>query len=241
MENIPKRSLALDLGLSGKSAFSCVEMVGDDPWKLRQCLQTSMSDVSTPEVENHLLRWYSQLDPQIVVLECNGPGSVLLSYLSLHHPNMPILALDVGHPAIDLPIWDDIVLTGSEFSNIRAQEFWLVKLLIKQHRLKLGWEDAELFAQLTSLRWETDKTKGERIKLETKKGMRIHYYHSALESERGSRSPDKADALALSCFGYAMIVNQLTSGRNEQEDDIFQPYRDGFFPIGMTDLVEEIQ
>ena len=239
-QTAPLRALGCDIGRSGKTAFSCVEETGvGNSWTLRQCMQTSIVGISAPEVEQHIVRWFSILNPAIVVMEGNGPGGPASDYIILNNPQIPLLVVDTGLPGLDVPIWNNVVLSEKEFANVRAEMYWVVKLLLKERRLKFAYEDAELFGQLSSLPWELDKTKGERIKIASKRGLKLNYYHSELEGNPGSRSPDKADALALSCFGYAMVVGQ-TVGKKDDDDGIYMPDQDGFFPIGHVDLIEEL-
>lgn len=232
-------ALGLDLGRSGKTAFSCVE--GAD-FHLRQCFSHAISSISAPDVEMELVKINSLLNPSLIVVEGDGPGGVFAEYAMLHHPELPLFTVFTGHPAIPLMLWQDIVLSEQEYINIRAEMYWIVRLLLRDSRLMFQYEDPELFAQLTSTQWDADKTRGDRIRIVPKKMMKISYYHSELEGNPGSRSPDKADALALSCLAYAILYSEGSAGRGtgEQSDDIIEPEEPGFFPIGLCpDIFED--
>ena len=232
-------ALGLDLGRSGKTAFSC--LAGPD-FRVRQIFQHAISSISAPEVEKELLKVYALMLPQLIVLESNGPGGVFAEFAMMHNPGLPIFMVDTSTPGFTLSLWDEKTLSEKEFLNIRAEMYWIVRLLLRDSRLKFGFEDPELFAQLSSTRWDADKGHGEKIKILPKSTMKINYYHSELEGNPGSRSPDKADALALSALAYALLYTEQAAGRSsgEQQDEIIDPLVDGMFPIGMTtDLFEE--
>ena len=231
--------LGLDLGRSGKTAFSGLE--GAD-FHVRQCFSHAISSISAPDVETELVKICGLLNPQLIVVEADGPGGVFAEYVMLHHPEIPLFTVHTGHPPIPLMLWHDIVLTEQEYVNIRAEMYWIVRLLLRDSRLMFQYEDPELFAQLTSTQWDADKIRGDRIRIIPKKMMRINYYHSELEGNPGSRSPDKADALALSCLAYAILYSEDHAGRQkgEQPDEIIEPEEAGFFPIGLSpDIFEE--
>ena len=231
--------LGLDLGRSGKTAFSGLS---GPNFRVRQVFQHAISSISAPEVEKELVKIYGMMMPQLIVLESNGPGGVFAEFVIQNHPSLPISMVDTSMPAFTLNIWDDIVLSDREYLNIRAQMYWIVRLLLRDNRLKFPYEDAELFAQLTSTQWDADKGHGEKIRIVPKKMMKINYYHSELEGNPGSRSPDKADALALSCLAYAILFDQQAGQQKggDQQDEIIDPLVDGEFPIGLTaDLFED--
>ncbi len=239
MERDGYMALGLDLGRSGKTAFSCV--TGLD-FQLRQCFSHTISSISAPDVETELVKINRLLSPDLIVVEGDGPGGVFAEFVMLHHPEIPLYTVFTGHPALSLALWDENVLSEQEYINIRAEMYWIVHLLLKNARLMFQYEDAELFAQLTSTQWDADKARGDRIRIVPKKMMKISYYHSELEGNPGSRSPDKADALALSCLAYAILYTDDNAGRQKggQSDDIIEPEEPGFFPIGLCpDIFED--
>lgn len=73
-----------------------------------------------------------------------------------------------------------------KFANRRAEAFWVLREELEAGRIDLDPADDELASQLLSLRWHLD-SKG-RILIESKEQMR----------KRGLRSPDHADAVAMS-------------------------------------------
>lgn len=232
-------TLGLDLGRSGKTAFSALE--GAD-FHVRQCFNHAISSISAPDVELELVKICGLLQPQIILVEADGPGGVFSEFVMQHHPEIPLLTVHTGYPAMPLLLWHDIILAEQEYLNIRAEMYWIVRLLLRDSRLMFQYEDPELFAQLTSTQWDADKGHGDKIRIVPKKMMRINYYHSELEGNPGSRSPDKADALALSCLAYAILYSEDHAGRHqgEQSDDIIEPEEPGFFPIGLCpDIFEE--
>ena len=213
MEHNGFMALGLDLGRSGKTAFSCVEGVN---FNLRQCFSHAISSISAPDVETELVKINSLLSPNLIVVEGDGPGGVFAEYVMLHHPELPLFTVFTGHPAMPLMLWQDIVLSEQEYINIRAEMYWIVRLLLRDSRLKFQYEDPELFAQLTSTQWDADKTRGDRIRILPKKQMRISYYHSELEGNPGSRSPDKADATVMAWFSGAKAITHAPQWSQEQ-------------------------
>jgi len=231
-------TLGLDLGRSGKTAFSVIE---GENFMVRQLLNYAISSISGPDVEKELLKFYGIYNPQVILLEANGPGGVFAEYVLKNSPSLPLITVDTSMPPIPLGLWNDIVLSEKEFLNIRAEMYWILHLLFRDQRLKLQYEDPELFAQLTSTQWGVDKTYGEKIRILPKKTMRINYYHSELEGDPGSKSPDKADALALSSFAYTLLYTEQDGSHGQEETaEMIEPTEDGFFPIGLSpDIYEE--
>lgn len=226
-------SIGCDLGRSGKTVITAIE---GEKFKLRLVQSLIVSSISAPEVESMLANVHATIGGQIVLVESTGPGGVFADYIAKNRPGIPIYTVDTSLPAIDLALWNDIVLTEKEFSNIRAEMFWIVRLLFRDQRISLPSEDPELFAQLSSMRWDLDKSRGERIRIEPKKYMKISYAASELEGYSASRSPDKADALALAVLGYTFLAQN--EGKENVVDEIIEPEVDGFFPIGA--LSEEV-
>ena len=227
-------SLGLDLGRSGHTALA---VVGGDNWRLRLINLDRYDSISAPEVETFVLRAYAQFAPQVIIIERNGPGGVFAELIAQRNPGIPIFAPDMGHPPIDLELWEGTQFIPDEYLNIRAEMYFILHSLLKYRRLKFPHEDSELFAQLSATEWEFDRTKAEKIKIKSKKGMQIHDNSSELEGIDFSRSPDKADALALACFGYALIAGDALS-EETQTNDVIDPAAPGIFNIGQIDLEE---
>ena len=228
-------SCGLDLGRSGKTAIAVIS--GTD-WHLRLIHLEEHSSISAPDVENAILRVYARFQPKVIILEMNGPGGVFAEFAVQKNPGLPLLTVDVSHPPIDLQLWPDFQFIPEEYLNIRAEEYFIVHYLLKHRRLKFPYEDAELFAQLSSTYWDLDKTKAEKIRLMPKKNMKVSDFSNELEGLSFSRSPDKADALAMACLGYALIASNEALDTGEQVNDVISPLSDGLFNIGEIDLEE---
>ena len=74
--------------------------------------------------------------------------------------------------------------------------------------------------------------------------MRFSSHVSELEGYDFSRSPDKADALALASLGYALLMQEIISdaqGPTQQEEEIIDPLIDGMFAVGATDIEFEYE
>jgi len=225
----------LDLGRSGKTAIA---VVSGENWHLRLIHLEEHSSISAPDVETAILRVYARFQPQVIILEMNGPGGVFAEFVVQKNPGLPLLTVDVSHPPVDIQLWEDFQFIPEEYLNIRAEQYFIVHYLLKHKRLKFPYEDAELFAQLSSTYWDLDKTKAEKIRLMPKKNMKVSDFTTELEGLSFSRSPDKADALAMACLGYALIASSDTLGEESQTNDVIQPLQDGYFDIGATDLEE---
>ncbi len=234
-------SLGVDLGRSGKTAFSV--LAGDETWHTRVLHMEDISSISAPEAERILNVLNSQYQPNIIIIEANGPGGVLAEFAVKNNPNLPLYAVFPDHPALDIYLWNDIVMTEREFLNLRAQNYFIIRYLFRDNRIVLPYEDPELFAQLTSTYWEADRIHSDKIKLTAKKQLRFSSHGSELEGYDFSRSPDKADALALAALGYAMLMQDEHAGSSgeAQEEEIIEPFSDGFFPIGATDIEIELE
>lgn len=228
-------SMGVDLGRSGHTA---IVVVGGENWHLRILHMERLDSITSPEVETLLMRAYASYNPQVIIVERNGPGGVFSEYLAVRNPGIPIIAPDMSHPPVDLELWGETQFIPDEYLNIRAEMYFIVHYLLKHRRLKFSHEDSELFAQLSATEWEFDRTKAEKIKIKSKKGMKIHDSSSELEDMDFSRSPDKADGLALACLGYALIASNEALDTGEQVNDVIQPISDGLFNIGGIDLEE---
>lgn len=230
-------SLGVDLGRSSKSAFCVIEGFG---WqKLKMVHLEALSSISAPEVEKITNELCYRFGVNLAVVESNGPGGVFAEFAMLHNPQLPLFSVDVGEPPIPLQLWDDLRMDEREYYNIRAENYFIVRHLFRAGKLKLAFEDTELFAQLTATYWDTDKTRSDKIKLMPKKNMRMSDFASELEGVQFSRSPDKADALALACLGYAILMqDELASQQGGQMDEIMQPTVEGYFDIGRAGIDE---
>lgn len=228
-------SLGVDLGRSGKTAF--VVLACQD-WRLHLFHMEEYNSISAPEVQKYLETAVARFDPAVIVMESNGPGGVLADYLYAAHPLWPLFAFDVSQPGFTFNLYEGLVFTTQEYLNIRAQEYMLIRQLLASRRLTFEYEDPELFAQLSSTYWDIDKTKSERIRLMPKRNMRVSNYTTELEGISFSRSPDKADALALACLGYALAAQEEGDflGTGGREDEIIEPDIPGLFPIGRADI-----
>lgn len=232
-------SLSVDVGRSGKSAFCVVAGKGWE--RLKVIHLEALSSISAPEVEAVMTRLYHQFNANIITVESNGPGGVFVDYAMLHNPSLPLFSVDVGDIPIKLYLWDEILIDDREYINIRAANYFIVRHLFRAGKLKLPYEDTELFAQLTATFWDADKTRGDKIKLMPKKNMRMSDFASELEGVQFSRSPDKADALALACLGYTILMqDDLLAARGGQEEEIIQPPdgNEGEFNIGEAGIEE---
>lgn len=219
-------SLSLDLGRSGKTAF-CV-VAGKEWDRLKMIHLSAISSISAPDVEKILLDLYARYNPGIIIMESNGPGGVFAEFAMLHNPSLPLWAIDVGEPPLTLYLWDDLQMNDREYVNVRAEEYFIVRYLFRSGKLKLNYEDVELFAQLTATYWDADRTRNDKIRLMPKKSMKMSDFASELEGVQLSRSPDKADALALACLGYTILMQDQANGKlGPQEDEFILP-EEGF-------------
>ena len=97
------------------------------------------------------------------------------------------------------------------FKNARAEMYWTLRELLNPHHEPLMAlpPDEKLAGQLTSIKYKND-TKG-RIQIESKKDMR----------KRGIKSPDRADALALTLKDYQSYgATPIGVGYRNSEENI---------------------
>lgn len=233
----------LDLGRSSKTAFN---ILGGEGWDLRCLHMEDASSISAPEVERILNTLNGQFQPQVIIVEANGPGGVFAEFAVKNNPNLPLYTVYPDQPAYILQLWNNIVLHEREFLNIRAEMYFILRYLFRDNKIALPYEDPELFAQLTSTYWDSDKARADKIRLTPKKMMRISSHSSELEGYDFSRSPDKADALALAALGYALLMQEeleSSGGGDAQQEEIVEPSLEnlGFFPIGDTDIEIELE
>lgn len=232
----------LDLGRSGKTAFN---ILAGEGWNIHCIHMEDVSSISAPEAERILNVLNAQYQPAVIIIEANGPGGVLAEFAVKNNPNLPLFTVYPDQPCFTIHLWNQIVLTDREFVNIRAEMYFILRYLFRDNKITLPYEDPELFAQLTSTYWQADKNKADKIQLTPKKMMRISSHSSELEGYDFSRSPDKADALALAALGYALLMqDEITAGSGEaQEEEIIEPDFEhlGFFPVGLTDMEIETE
>lgn len=227
-------SMGTDIARSGQSAF-CV-LAGVD-WHVRMIHLSSIASVTAPEVEAVLVSVAMRYEPHVIVLESNGPGAMFADFVAKNQPGLALATIDTSLPATPLPLWGSLELTAKEILNIRTEMHWIVRLLLRDRRLTFDKEDEELFAQLSSMTWDYDRIRGDRIALISKRNLRLPH-GSELEVEPFSRSPDKADALALAALGYAALQQRDLPATVEIEEDIIQPEFEGFYDIGRAGIFE---
>jgi hypothetical protein len=230
--------LGVDLGRSGKTSFCIIE--GTD-WELLCPYLKAISSISAPEVDQHVVNLHSMHNFDLICIEQNGPGGTFAEFFYRDHPSVPMITVDTSAGPLLLPLWGELELSEKELINIRAEMYWIVRLLFKEQHIKLLEEDAELFAQLSSLRWDYDKNKNERIYMLTKRKFTYSRQMSELDAEPFSRSPDKADSLALAALAYAicmLLAKQQEAGDGENNDEIVLPLVDGFFNIDAVGMEE---
>jgi len=228
-------SIGLDLGKTGNTVP--VVLTGDN-WRLRLTHIETLKSVSAPRVESHINQLYSQYTPDIIVIENNGPGWVLIDYLVKNNSNLPVVGVDTSLPPDDLdevPLWEDLVIHAKEFYNVRAAMYWITKLLFRDKRIRLIREDVELFAQLSGIYWDEHPTNS-KIRIQPKKGMKT--FESELGNLDSTRSPDKADAFCLAALGYALIYKETRAQSSSAVDEIVQPLDgfEGLFDIGRAGI-----
>ena len=223
--------VGLDLGGSGTTVLT--PLIGEQ-WQLRLLPQIALRSVSPQEVEGHLLTLLALYQPRAMLAEWNGPGSVFLQYVIERHPSLPIVGVDTSLAAIPLTLWNGLQMHPLQFLNIRAQMYWLIRLLYRDQQITAVQEDAELFAQLSTIRWEFDRQYKDRIQIKPKREMRA-FYTSSLGEVSIARSPDKADSLCLAGLAYALCQNEASTVA-APIDEIVQPEIDGYFPLGKAGI-----
>lgn len=223
--------VGLDLGGSGTTVLTT--LIGE-AWKLRFLPQIAMRSVSPQEVEVQLLNLLGLYQPRAIFAEWNGPGNVFLQYVAERHPSLPIVGVDTSLAAIPLTLWGNIQMDSLSYLNIRAQMYWIVRLLYRDRRITAVEEDPELFAQLSTIRWEFDRQYKDRIQIKPKREMRA-FYSSSLGEVTIARSPDKADSLCLAALAYALCQNEANT-IVVPYDEIVQPDVDGYFSLGKAGI-----
>lgn len=225
-------AIGIDYGRVGRTVLTV--LTGDNFEVVCPYLQTFKS-ISSSRVEEETKIVSSIYNPDIILLESNGPGGVFLEYINQHNLNLPIVGIDTSTPLFtELTLWNDIKLRPEEFHNGRAGMYWLVRLMFRDKRIKLLKENLVLFSQLSSINW-SEHPQSRKIILESKKGMKS--FNSSLGSVQSSgRSPDEADSLCLAALGYAVVYQESMANGNAAEDEVIEPDigMEGFFPIGMA-------
>ena len=228
-------SLGLDLGRSNNTVPI---VLGGDKWNLRLLHIETLKSISAPAVEEHVNTLYSIYIPDIIVIESNGPGGVFIDYLTKNNSSLPVIGVDTSVPPTDLDglsLWNDMIINAKELYNIRAAMYWLVRLLFRDRLISLPYEDTELFAQLSGIKWAEHRPTS-KIILDTKKGM--HSFKSDLGEIESTRSPDKADAFCLAALGYALAYRE-SHGQAVAVDEIIEPEPgwEGFFDLGRAGII----
>ena len=113
---------------------------------------------------------------QSVYVDGIGVGSGVVDTLT--HMGLSVTDVNVGLPATN----------RERFVNLRAELFWELRRRFMEGQIAIP-DDAELASQLLALRYVVDPAR--RIAMEGKRTLR----------NKGLRSPDKADALALAFMG----------------------------------------
>lgn len=235
-------SIGLDAGTSGYSAISVFQ--GND-WNEVNCVSLeAIKGIDPPDLEMLVLRYCTHYKPNIVIMEENGPGYVFAGYLEKHGSAIPLATIN---PQAQLPdnyeinLWNNIVISSAEFKDVKAAMCWILRLLFRDNRIRLWFDDDELIAQLGTLRWDNDPMRGDKIFMVSKR--KLKFKSSELDTEPFSKSPDKADSLALAALGYATLMQQENETVNPdevQQEDIIDPIIPGMFTVSeLTDEVVE--
>lgn len=222
---------SLDLGTSGKSAICIVQ---GEKFKVKCIYLEAIQSISAPDLEVVLDQAHARFQPQIWLMEMNGPGAIFEAYLQKNKPHIPMATVDTSLPLPEeytIPLWEDFEVNHKLVLNVRAAMYWILRLFYRDQRSKIYKDDEELFAQLSVLRWDNDNARGDKIYMISKRKLR--FATSDLDEEPFSKSPDKADALALAHFAYCLMEQQNVEGveTEEQHDEVVEPPADGFFPV----------
>jgi hypothetical protein len=124
--------------------------------------------------------------PQEILVDVIGLGSGVVDRLS--ELNLPVRGINVAEsPA-----------TGKNYLNLRAELWFAIKDWLAQRDCRLPYDD-ELVSELVAPSYKYTSTG--KIKIESKEDMK----------KRGIKSPDKADALALTMASSAATFSGGTS------------------------------
>ena len=228
-----------DLGTSGKSAICALR---GDRFRVKCIYLEAVQSIAGPDLEEMVDQVNRQFHPSIFLMEQNGPGAVFADYLTRFKPHIPLATVDTSLPLPEgytIPLWDEIEVNHKLVLNIRAAMYWILRLFYRDQRSTIYKEDEELFSQLSVLRWDNDNARGDKIYMISKKKLR--FTTSDLDEEPFSKSPDKADALALAHFAYCLAEQQGMESQagEEAEEQLIEPVSDGFFStIGFEGEVE---
>lgn len=231
----------LDLGTSGKSAISILRGVN---WEVTCLHSEAISSINPVDLEARMEIMHARFNPDIWVMEMNGPGAVFAGYIQRNKGYLPLATIDVSARLPenqDIVLWDDALrISDKEFLNIRSAMYWIVRMLFRDQKIKLLQEYPEMFAQLSVLRWDNDNARGDKIYMISKRKLKLKS-NSDLDDEPFSKSPDMADSLALASLGYALLMQELMGeqeGAGEEMVDIIPPTSQGMFDIGQIGLEE---
>ena len=224
----------LDMGISNTSSI-CV--LRGDKWNIDCVKIEAIQSISAPDLEHVVARYNAIYKPNLFIMELNGPGGTFAPYIERNQPQIPLATIDVATPlpeGYELKIWDDIVVDSTMVLNIRAAMYWILRLMFRDQKIKLYFDDEELEVQLGTLQWDVDTNRGDKIYMVNKK--KLKFKSSELDSEPFSKSPDKADSLALAILAYTIIMQNeidenIEFGQSVDENDIIDPITAGFFQL----------
>lgn len=233
--------LGIDAGVAGYSSICVLQGNG---WDVVCPKIEAIHSISGPDLELTLARYNAFYNPKLVIMEQNGPGATLGPYFERNQPQIPLATIDVSAPLpndYELLLWDDQRITNQIVLNVRATMYWILRLMFRDQKIKLWFEDEELEVQLGTIRWENDQVRGDKIYMINKK--KLKFKSSELDSEPFSKSPDKADSLALAILGYAILMQQeaiddVGIGQGMAEEEIIDPITAGFFQL--SELTQEM-
>ena len=63
------------MGRSGRTAFNV--LFGDSDWNTEVLKMEDYNSISAPDVERYMLGLYGEFNPDLIVIEGNGPGGVM--------------------------------------------------------------------------------------------------------------------------------------------------------------------
>lgn len=120
--------------------------------------------------------------------------------------------IGIGRGAVDQALREGAKVIGIEvgrapnddgYANLRAEAYWLLRLMFQDGTIDIDPYDEDLAAQLLDLKYETPSG---RIQIESKDSMK----------RRGKVSPDRADAVMLAMFPHDayLIDRHVTWGRD---------------------------
>ena len=232
--------IGLDMGISNTSSVCVLRGEG---WNVECVRIEAIESISAPDLEHVIVRYDAAYKPRLVIMELNGPGGTFAPFVERNQPHIPLATIDVALPLpkdYELKIWDDISITNQTVLNIRAAMYWILRLMFRDQKIKLHFDDEELQVQLGTLQWDNDTNRGDKIYMVNKK--KLKFKSSELDSEPFSKSPDKADSLALAILGYTILMQQemvddAEVGQGVAQEEIIDPVAAGFFQL--SELTQE--